>query len=156
MVVIKTYGLDPYLIKDLSKDLNSKLIEIYENKKEEIVFLGIEGLFYYDGNEQNSWNIVIEVNSNKIYKELENKIKKVLIHYFSEASINIDLFFNYFDEINHHQYLNPKYDRFLKEKEDIKDDFNEEENYSYSEDIDEEDIYLDDAFKGFEEKINKK
>ena len=57
MIVIKVFGLDPYLLRDISEDLTSKLASLYEISEDEIDFYGSEGLIVHKGVEQNTWNI---------------------------------------------------------------------------------------------------
>lgn len=153
MVIIKTYGLDPYLLRELSKDLNDRLLKIYEKKNEEITFIGNECLLVNNGVEQNTWNSFIEVISPKEYKIFEKEIDKILTHYFSEVVINIEILFTYFERSNYYLHLNPKFDRYLKEKEEnISNDYLDKDNYSYSEIESSEDIFLGDAFIEFNKK----
>ncbi len=157
MITIKVFGIDPYLLRNISKDATPKLAQIYEISPDEINFLGAECLYVHDGVEQNTWNLLIEVSAPKKVSVLENEAFKILVNYFKDVAINFECVFYYFSSDNYHHYINTDYPRFMKEDNLVNVDY-QEEDISIGEDgeVDEEELYLGNAFEGFEEKIKNK
>lgn len=166
MITIKIYGIDPYLLTGISKDMSKKIADLYEISKDEINFLAPECLYVHDGVEQNTWNVLVEVHAPKKVEVLEKDAYKIIEQYIKSVAINIECVFYYFSSDNYHKTLNPDYPRFMKENnsvyieedeeydDDECDDPNcEEHHHHHHED---EEIYLGNAFEGFEDKINKK
>ena len=179
MIVIKVFGLDPYLLRDISEDLTSKLASLYEISEDEIDFYGSEGLIVHKGVEQNTWNIFIEVVAPKKVSVLEEDAFTLLEHYFKNVSINIKCVFSYYSMDNYHLTLNEDYPRFMNEEENNEDghyEYEYDEEYDYEEEGEdgeethhhehhhyhnldlenENDIFLGNAFEDFEDKLKGK
>ena len=63
MITVSILGLDPYVVRGISKDVTPKLADIYETSKDKINFYCPECLYIHDGVEQNTWNILVKVEA---------------------------------------------------------------------------------------------
>lgn len=162
MITIKIYGIDPYLLRNISKDATKKIADLYEISEDEINFLAPECLYVHNGVEQNTWNILVEVHAPKKVEVLESDAFKIISQYLKDVAINIECVFYYFSSDNYHKFINTDYPRFMSESNTVEidtsyeeydeEDENEEEHHH---EINDEDLYLGNAFEGFEEKIKK-
>ena len=50
MITIKIYGIDPYLLRNISKDATKKIADLYEISEDEINFLAPECLYVHNVN----------------------------------------------------------------------------------------------------------
>lgn len=166
MITIKIYGIDPYLLRNISKDATKKIADLYEVSADEINFLSPECLYVHDGVEQNTWNVLIEVHAPKKVEVLEDDAFKILKQFVKDVAINIECVFYYFSSDNYHKYINSDYPRFMREdnlvnvETDDEDYYEEEENNEENHEhhhveISEKELYLGNAFESFEEKIKK-
>ena len=88
MITITMLGLDPYLLRQVSKNLTEKLADIYEVSEDEINFFAPEGLLVHNGVEQNTWNIIVKVDAPLKVKVLENKVVKLIHEYTKDLCVN--------------------------------------------------------------------
>ena len=63
MVTISIIGVDPYLVRQISKAMTDKISNIYEISKDDVNFYAPECLYIHDGVEQNTWNVLVKVNA---------------------------------------------------------------------------------------------
>ena len=150
MITIKVYGIDPYLLNDLSRDMTSKLANLYEISKDEINFFAPECLYVHDGVDQNTYSILVEVHAPKKVSVLEEDAYKIIENYIKNVTVHLECIFYYFSIDNYHKFENEDYPRYMDEENSV--DFYEE---SEEETTSNEDIYLGNAFEGFEEKLEK-
>ncbi len=176
MITIKIFGVDPYLLRNISKDATKKIADLYEISADEVNFLAPECLYVHNGIEQNTWNILVEVHAPKKVSVLEEDAFKIIKQYLKDVAINIECIFYYFSSDNYHYSFNTDYPRFMSEENLVNVDYDETDDYYEEEDDDEcecehcrhdhddgdeeepseDDLYLGNAFEGFEDKINKK
>lgn len=166
MITVKIYGIDPYLLRGISKDVTKKLADLYEISKDEINFISPECLVAHDGVEQNTWNIFVEVHAPKKVSILEDKAFDILAQYLKSITINMECVFYYFSSDNYHKSINTEYPRFMKEENSayIEEDYEEDdecddpncEEHHHHHHEEETDIFLGNAFEGFEDKIKNK
>ena len=163
MITIKIYGIDPYLLRNISKDATKKIADLYETSVDNINFLAPECLYVHNGVEQNTWNVLVRVHAPKKVEVLENDAFKIIVQYVKDVAINIECVFYYFSSDNYHELLNSDYPRFMSEENTVNVDTSyeeydekvEEEDEHHHHEISEDDLYLGNAFEGFEEKIKK-
>lgn len=149
MITIFIYGIDPYLLRNLSKELTPKLADIYEVKREEINFFAPEGLFVHEGIEQNTWNGVITVLAPLKVKILEQQVYRVIEEYIKDLLLHFEAIFNYYSTDNYHIYNNADFPRYLNEEnKEVEDEYEVDE-------IEEDELFQENAFAEFEESIKK-
>lgn len=130
MIIIKCYGVDPYVTGAYSKKYIPLVKKRFEIDDEFIVIAPDEYIFH-DGVEQTSWQAILEVIISPKYRAIEKDLAHALISYFSEEVVNIRLFFHYVEEQSFYTLENKDYPPF------VVDDGREEEApiEPYTEDI---------------------
>lgn len=159
MITIKIFGLDPYMLTEVSNDITIKLAQLYEVKKDEISFISSEGVYLHEGVDQTSYNVYVEVNAPHELEVLEEDAFKIITNYLKLVAINIKCVFYYFEAHHFHSFNNEEYPSFLKDIETTSE-FNEDEE-EVLEDLkndkmpSDDDLFLGNAFEGFEDKLKK-
>lgn len=149
MITIVILGIDPYLLRQVSRLATPKLADLYECKKDDIDFFAPEGLLVHDGVEQNTWNINVRVNAPLKVKVLEDQAVKVIRQYLKEVCVNMEITFNYYSQDNHYEFLSEDHPRFITEENSIYED---EEPFAND---DGEEPYLNDIFEEFNKNVEE-
>lgn len=149
MITLFIYGLDQFVVGDISKNITSNLAKVYETDDDNINFVAVNNMVFHDGMEQTSWHTIINVKAPEQCHILQDKVKKILIEAFKPFTINIEIYFDYY-HLHHRQLvINEDYPRYMSNKNSIEID-------SDYEDVDDSEIYTEDVFRDFEERLNKK
>ena len=152
MITISIIGLDPYLVRQISKEMTPKLAELYEISEDKIDFYAPECLFIHNGVEQNTWNVLVRVNAPLKIKVLENKAVKIISEYMKDACINLAIYFYYYSEDNRYEFIDSSHPRFMTESNSVSVEEDYDEDYEDSEDGEEN--YLGNIFADFDKKMN--
>ena len=115
MITITILGLDPYLLKQLSRELTKQLVEVYECGEDGIDFFAPEGLLIHNGIDQTSWNIEIRVNAPLKVKALEKQAFEVIKGGLGNFCINAVVIFNYYSIDNRYEIIRDEYPRYMDE-----------------------------------------
>lgn len=146
MVTINIYGLDQFVVGELSQRITSNIAKIYEMDEDEVHFISSNNMVFHKGDEQTSWRVFVEVNAPKKVEVLQDQICNLLAHYISEVAIHLEIIFKYYSSGHYYKKLNNDYPLFLEDKNLV----NFEE--TYSEDMEEgegeDEIYTGDIFAG--------
>lgn len=153
MITISILGVDPYLVRQISKAMTPKIASLYEVSKDEINFYAPECLFIHDGVEQNTWNILIKVNAPLKVKVLERDAVKVIREFLKDACINLAIEFYYYSSENRYEFIDPTQPRFMTEENSFHMVEDEYEEYD-EESEDGEEPYLGDIFEDFNKQMN--
>jgi hypothetical protein len=163
MITITLYGIDPYLLRDLSRDLTDKLADLYEVEKDDIDFFAPEGLLAHDGVEQNLWNVIVHVNAPKKVSVLQNQAAELIAAYVKNVCVNLAIEFYYYSQDDRYEYLSKDSPRFQTEENSVyveegeEDDSDEDKDDDGCDecdhDDDKEEPYLGDAFADFNKKM---
>ena len=149
MVTINIYGLDQFVVGELSERISKDIARIYEMDEDEIHFISSNNMVFHKGNEQTSWRVFVEVNAPKKVEVLQNQAASIIAHYISEVAIHLEILFRYYLSDHYYKQMNPDYPLFLEDQNIV----NLEEEYH--EDMEEgegdDEIYTGDIF----EKIRK-
>lgn len=116
MIIIKCYGVDPYVTGNYSKKY-IPLVRSRFNIVDEFVVIAPDEYIFHDGVEQTSWQAIIEVIISPTYKPIEKDLAHALISYFSEEVVNIRLYFNYIDSKSFYTLENKDYPPFVVDKD---------------------------------------
>ena len=154
MITITILGIDPYLLRDVSKDLTSKLAELYEVEEDDINFFAPEGLLAHNGVEQNTWNIIVRVHAPLKVQVLQEDAAEVIHNYIMNLCVQSAIEFYYYHEDDRYEFINENSERYMTEDnsnyvETDDEDEGDEENEEESKD---EDIYLGNAFADFDKR----
>lgn len=146
MVTINIYGLDQFVVGELSQRISKDIAKIYEMDEDEIHFISSNNMVFHNGEEQTSWRVFVEVNAPKKVEVLQGQICNLLAHYISEVAIHLEVVFKYYSVDHYYKHLNPDYPLFLEDKNTVT--FSEEYSEEMEEGEGDDQIYTEDIFKG--------
>ncbi|MBQ9456966.1 MAG: hypothetical protein IJU64_00435 [Bacilli bacterium] len=175
MITIQVLGLDQFVVGRYSREHGANLAQLFETDENDIVFYAPNSMVFHGGVEQTSWQTIVIVRAPEKYLPLEEAVADYLLRTMNLFSINIHLEFEYVSEAHTYDFINSKYPRYIEVPEEKNDDyefsFGEEPEemegeivHGHDHDHDhehcdhdhaEEDVYLGDAFAGFEEKYEE-
>lgn len=147
MVNINIYGIDPYLLYQLSRDITSQLASIYEIEEKDITFFAPEGLLVHSGADQNNYNINVIVNAPRKVQVLQKEATKILVAYLSKVVVNIDIIYSYYLMEERETHIVNNYPLFICEKNSVDIEENENENF--------ENLYDGDIFASIKDKLGE-
>ena len=146
MITVTFYGLDQFVVGNLSRELTPLVAKLYEVDEDEVIFIAPEAMVFHKGTEQTSWNILIHVHAPKKVQVLQDQMSQLMLHGIGEVAIHVSVEFYYYSQDDRYQKINPDYPRFITE-ENLVDVENE-----YSSDMEEgeedDQIYTGDIFEG--------
>ena len=146
MITVTIYGLDQFVVGNLSRELTPLVAKLYEVDEDEVLFIATEAMVFHKGTEQTSWNILIRVNAPKKVYVLQDQMAQLMMHGIGEVAIHVIVEFTYYSQDDRYQKINPDYPRFISD-ENLVDAEND-----YPEDIEEgeedDQVYTGDIFKG--------
>ena len=146
MITITIYGLDQFVVGNLSRELTPLIAKLYEVDEDEVNFIAPNAMMFHKGVEQTSWNILILVDAPKKVSVLQDHMAELMLHGIGDVAIHVTVEFKYYSEDDRYTKINPDYPRYISE-ENLVDVDNE-----YPEDLeegeDEDQIYTGDIFEG--------
>ena len=146
MITIIFYGLDQFVVGNLSAQLTENIAKLYEVKEEEVIFIAPNDLVFHKGVEQTSWNLLIHVHAPKQSALVQDEVATYLIKAIGDIAIHKTVEFYYYIEANRYQEINNDYPRFITEENVI--DTEQEYNEDIEEGEDDDQIYTGDIFEG--------
>lgn len=146
MITINIYGLDQFVVGDLSVTLGKNLAKIYEVSEDDINFISTNNMVFHAGNEQTSWRVIVEVNLPKKLEVMQNQALEIINHYISEVAINIETTFRYYLSDHHSLHINEDYPLYLEGQTEV--EIESEVSEELEEGEGEDEIYTGDIFKG--------
>lgn len=147
MISIIVYGLDQFVVGNLSKELTPLIAKLYEVDENEIIFIAPENMIFHKGVEQTSWNAYIHVHAPLKVSVLQDTMAELVLHSIGDIAIHKTIEFYYYSQDNRYQMINNSYPRFISEENIVETDLN---NYEPREEGEgENEIYTGDIFKNF-------
>ena len=150
MITITMYGLDQFVVGNLSRELTPLVAKLYEVDESEVNFIAPNAMVFHKGTEQTSWNILIQVNAPKKVSVLQDQMAQLMLHGIGEVAIHVAVEFTYYSQDNRYTKINPDYPRFISDENLVGLDD------EYPEDIDEgeedDEIFTGDIFEGLKDK----
>ena len=145
MINIFVYGLDQFVVGDVSRELTPLVAKLYEVEEDEVNFIAPNDMVFHNGVEQTSWRVIMEVRAPEEFDKFQNQAKDLLMHFISGVAVHVEVTFIYYGYHDHFVKLNPEYPHYL-----IEEDREEDEVYSEEMEEGEEDdqIYTGDMFAG--------
>ena len=147
MVNVFVYGLDQFVVGEVSLELTANLAKVMEISEDEINFVAPHDMVFHNGVEQTSWRVYVEVKLPQTFEKLQDQIRKVILHYLCEVAVHVEILFYYFAMSEHSQYINDQYDPYLTE-----DEASTYEDYETEEAIEGEgdnEVYTGDIFSSY-------
>ena len=146
MISVFVYGLDQFLVGDLSVQLGKDLAKLYEVDEDDVNFVAPNTMVFHKRAEQTSWRVIVEVNVPKKLEVLQDQAIQVIIHHIKQIAIHVEILFKYYLSNHHHLEINEQYPLYLEEQADV------EIETEYPDDIEEgegeDEIYTGDIFEG--------
>lgn len=154
MITISIIGVDPFMVRQISKEMTSKVAAVYEVQKDDIDFYAPECLYIHDGVEQNTWNVLVKVNAPQKVKVLESQAVKVIREFMTGACVHLAIEFYYYSQDNRYEFVDPTHPRYMTEENTV-DLFEDEEDYDEENEDNEnaEEPYLGNIFEDFDKKM---
>ena len=148
MITITFYGLDQFVVGNLSKDLTPRIAKLYGVDEEDIIFISPQVMVFHKGVEQTSWNILIKVSAPRDVVGLQDEMSDLIMKGIGEVAIHVTVLFEYYSTGDRYQRINDDYPLFITEANlvDLENDYDDEEDSESDEE--EEDIYTGDIFEG--------
>ena len=144
MITITIYGLDQFVVGQLSRELTPLISKLYEVTDDDVSFIAPQAMVFHKGVEQTSWNILIHVCAPKKVAILQEHMAELMLHGIGDVAIHVSVEFYYYSQDDRYQKINESYPRFLSQDNlvDVDDE--------YPEDIEEgegdDQIYTGDIF----------
>ena len=166
MITIEIIGLDHFVVGQYSREHLDNLAQLFETEAGAINFVSTENVLLHNGVEQTSWNALVHIKAAAKFEPFEKAVAEYLMTTLKTFAINVVVEFFYYHNHSHYESIHPTYPRYI-EVSQVKDiTFEEEEHDHCHEDEeaeahddaeldpqDEAQIYLGNAFEGFEEKL---
>ena len=146
MITITFYGLDQFVVGNLSRELTPLVAKLYEVDEDEVIFVASNAMVFHKGTEQTSWNILIHVNAPKKVMILQEQMSQLMLHGIGEVAIHVTVEFYYYSQDDRYQRINPDYPRFIADENLVGVDDEYPEDIEEGEDDDQ--IYTGDIFEG--------
>jgi len=145
MITVIIYGLDQFVVGDISKELSTNLAKLYEVEEDEVNFVAPETMIFHKGVEQTSWNVLVHVHAPMKVSVLQDQVATLIMQTLSTVGIHIAVEFYYFSQDNRVQYINEKYPRYMTEENQV--DVDQEYSEDMCEGEGEDEIYTGDIFE---------
>lgn len=145
MINIFVYGLDQFVVGDVSRELTSLVARLYEVEEDEVNFIAPNDMVFHNGVEQTSWRVIVEVRAPEEFDKFQNAAKDLIMHYISTVAVHVEVTFIYYGYHDHFVKLNPEYPHYLTEKDREDDEIYSDE---MEEGEDDGQIYTGDMFEG--------
>ncbi len=145
MITIIVYGLDQFVVGQLSRELGPNLAKLYEVKEEAVIFVAPQNMIFHNGVEQTSWDLLIHVHAPKRTALVQDDVANFLINAIGDVAIHKTVEFYYYSEENRYQKIHDQYPRFISQENLVDTDVEYDEDIEEGEDDDQ--IYTGDIFK---------
>lgn len=146
MITITIYGLDQFVVGNLSRELTPLVAKLYEVSEDDVIFLAPQTMVFHKGTEQTSWNILIHVNAPKKVSVLQDQMSKLMLHGIGDVAINVAVEFYYYSQDDRYEKINESYPRWLSDENLVSIDDEYPEDLEEGEEEDQ--IYTGDIFEG--------
>jgi len=150
MITVTFYGLDQFVVGNLSRELTPLVAKLYEVSEDDVIFLAPQDMVFHKGTEQTSWNILVRVNAPKKVSVLQDQMAELMMHGIGEVAIHVAVEFYYYSQDDRYQKINDSYPRFLSDENLVSVDDEYPENLEEGEEEDQ--VYTGDIFEGFDDK----
>lgn len=151
MIYISIFGLDQFVVGDLSQEITPLIAKLYEVNEDDVNFISTNNMVFHNGVEQTSWRAIIEVKAPEELERLQENAKEILFHFVSQVAIHVEVVFSYYCHHDRFVKLNPEYPNYMEDSNLV----NAEEEYHEDMEEGEEDdqIFTGDIFENIEEKM---
>ena len=146
MITIIVYGLDQFVVGDLSRDMTPSLAKLYEVDENEIVFIATQNMVFYSGTEQTAWNVLIHVHAPLKVSVLQDQVASFLLESIGNVGIHKVVEFYYYSQDNRFEKIDETYPRYMADDNIV--DIDAEYNEDIEEGEEDDQIFTGDIFEG--------
>ena len=100
MITLTIYGLDQFVVGQLSKEMTHNLADLYEVNEDDINFIATSNMVFHKGVEQTSWNALVRVHLPKKVMVLQDDAARLIMDMIQGPTINVAVEFYYYSEDN--------------------------------------------------------
>ena len=146
MITIIVYGLDQFVVGDLSRDMTPSLAKLYEVDENEIVFIATQNMVFHSGTEQTAWNVLIHVHAPLKVSVLQDQVASFLLESIGNVGIHKVVEFYYYSQDNRFEKIDDTYPRYMADDNIV--DIDAEYNEDIEEGEEDDQIFTGDIFEG--------
>ena len=147
MISLTFYGLDQFVVGQLSNEMGVSLANLYEVSEDDILFICPECCVYHKGIDQTSWNVIVNIEAPKKVQVLQDDVMSYVKSMLNGIATNVFIRFSYYSQDDVYEFIDETYPRFLEQSNIV--DFDDEDEHDHDHD---EDIFSGDIFKDFNKK----
>ena len=147
MITLTVYGLDQFVVGQLSKEMTRNLADLYEVSVDDINFIAPSNMVFHNGVDQTSWNALVRVNAPKKVMVLQEDAANLIMSMVQGPTINVAVEFYYYSEDNRYEKINEDYPRFITDDNLV--DVEDYEEAEYVEGDGKDEVFTGDIFKDF-------
>ena len=148
MITLTVYGLDQYIVGQLSKDMTPMIADLYEVSQDDINFIAPNNMVFHNGVDQTSWNCLVRVNLPKKLSVLQNEAAEIIMQMVQGPTINVAVEFYYYSQDNRYEKINEDYPRFISD-DNLVDVDNYSNDSTYVEGEGDDEVFTGDIFENF-------
>lgn len=145
MVTVYIYGIDQFVVGDLSKELTPLLANVYETSEDEVNFVAPNSMVFHNGVEQTSWKAIVKVEAPEEMERVQKQVFDLLSHTLKEVAIHVLVSFSYQCRHDVFEYTNKDYPLYLTEENQV--DIQQENYDELVEGEGDDEIYTGDIFE---------
>jgi hypothetical protein len=147
-MLIEIFGLDPYVISNISKYLHTPLLQLTKIDEKDLFFSAHETILFHRGVDQNAWHTLIRIHLSNTLVQHQEKIANLFKQVLSDHTVHWRIQFIYLNHEHQFKLIQKDYPEFVTEKNQvtIEPDF---------EDAPAKEIFHGNAFEGKEEVLEK-
>ena len=112
MIIIKIYSQDLFVASEVSVDHADKIGALLNISRNDVLFIGSEGVLVAEGIEQISWFTYLEVSLDEAYREHQNELSTLLHEIFANYGVHILIKYDYIHKTDVVKILNPDFKVF--------------------------------------------
>ena len=120
MITITIYGLDQFVVGQLSRERTPLVAKLYEVNEEEVSFIAPNAMVFHKGVEQTSWDLLIHVHAPKQSALVQDEVAEYLLNAIGDVAIHKTVVFYCYPEGNRYENINEEYPRYITEDNLVK------------------------------------
>jgi hypothetical protein len=118
-MLIEIFGLDPYVIAKLSKQLHHPLVKLTNIDDKTLFFSAHETMLFHHGVDQNAWHTLIRIHLPTALRPHQQAIMSLFQKMLQEQTVHLQFQFNYLDVTTTPTIFQADYPLFVTEKNQV-------------------------------------
>jgi hypothetical protein len=116
---IDFFGLDMYIVSELSPKIETKLSTLLKVNKDEIIITATEATILHQGVDQNAWQTIIRFKLMKNLQPLQSTIAEEVYKIIKAHTIHVSMTFEYMEAFHEVNFIAKDYPRFVTETNQV-------------------------------------